>query len=81
MQERLMSVKEVAALLDVSTYTIHRLKDKPGGIPAYKVGRLVKFKPSEVEDYIARQAVKPVEPPESFVKNRFKYVPGMKVVS
>lgn len=80
MSEPMITTQQVADMLGVSIYTIYRLKDKPGGIPAYKVGTLVRFKPSEVEDYIARHAVKPAERPEPFIKNRFRYVPGMKVV-
>ena len=80
MLEPMITANEVAAMLGVSVYTIHRLKSKPGGIPAYKVGGCVRFKRAEVEAYIAAQAVKPVEKPEPFIKGHFHYVPGMKVV-
>lgn len=80
MTESMLTVQQVADMLGVSIYHIYRLKDKPGGIPAYKIGRCVRFKPSEVEAYISSQAVKPAEKPEPFVKTRFHYVPGMRVV-
>ena len=81
MNEPMITVQQVADMLGVSVYTVYRLKDKPNGLPAYKVAGCIRFKPSEVEAYIAAQAVKPVEKPEPFVKTRFRYVPGMKVVS
>lgn len=80
MHEPMMTATEVAELLGVSVYTVHRLKSKPGGIPAYKVGGSVRFKRDEVEAYIKGQAVKPVEKAEPFIKGHFRYVPGMKVV-
>lgn len=79
--ERMIDAKEVAELLGVNPNTVYHMKDKPGGLPAYRVGRLVRFKLSEVEEYIERQAVKPAEPDRPFCLNRFQYVPGMKVVS
>lgn len=81
MTESMLSVQQVAAQLGVSIYTIYRLKDKQGGLPAYKVGSCVRFKPSEVEAYIAAQAVKPAVKETPFPgMRRFQYVPGMKVV-
>lgn len=81
MQEPMMTVKEVADLLGVSIYTIHRLKEKPSGLRAYRVGRCVRFKRSEVEEYLACHAVDPVFYESGKPKGvRFKYVPGMKVV-
>ena len=46
--ESLMTAQEVASMLGVSIYTVHRLKFKPGGLPAYKVGGCVRFKRGEV---------------------------------
>lgn len=80
MIEPMMTAQQVADLLGVSVYTVYREKDKPNGLPAYKVAGCIRFKPAEVEVYIASQAVKPAERPEPFVKTRFHYVPGMKVV-
>lgn len=44
MLESMMTVREVAELLGISADTIYRLKDRPDGIPAYKVGVGLRFK-------------------------------------
>ena len=80
MLESMITVNEVATMLGVSVNTVHRLKSKPDGLPAYKVGGCVRFRRDEVEAYVKRQAVKPVVKAEPYVKGRFHYVPGMKVV-
>ncbi len=80
MNETMMSVKEVAELLNISVYTVYRLKDKPDGPKAYKVGGCVRFKRSEVNDYLTKCTVAPVITPKPHQRARFKYVPGMKVV-
>lgn len=80
MLEPMMTINEVAAMLGVSSKTIYRLKNKPDGIRAYKVGGCVRFMRSEVEAYIQSQVVKPVVKAEPFIKGHFHYVPGMKVV-
>lgn len=79
--EPMITAQEVADKLGVSVYTIHRLKFKPGGLKAYRVGRCVRFKPDEVNAYIAAQAVEAVQPTPGFAVGRFQYKPGMKVVS
>ena len=80
MLEPMITANEVAEMLGVSIYTVHKLKNKPNGLPAYKIAGCVRFKRSEVAEYIERQAVKPVEKAEPFIKGHFHYVPGMKVV-
>lgn len=82
MTEPMISVNEVAERLGVSPDTIYRLKNKPNGLRAYRVGRCIRFRPEEVDAYIAAQAVEPVTQPMPFGKqiHRFRYVPGMKVV-
>jgi len=53
--ERWLSVEEIAAHLGVSKETIYRClekKDKGNGIPANRIGRLWKFKASEVDQWI-----------------------------
>ena len=80
--EKLMSAKDVAALFGVSVDTIHRLAHKKGGLKGYKVGGSTRFRPSDVEEYINSQEIKPPEKQTPFPgMKRFKYVPGMKVVS
>jgi len=80
MLEPMMSIDEVAELLGVSIRTVQRLRNKPGQIPSYKIAGCVRFKRDEVEAYIRRQMFKPPGKAEPFVKGRFHYVPGMKVV-
>lgn len=54
--ERWLSVEEIAAHLGVSKETIYRWLEKDGNrrIPANRMGRLWKFKASEVDEWIRR---------------------------
>ena len=49
--ERWLSVEEIGAHLGVSKETIYRWLEKKK-MPAHRVGRLWKFKASEVDDWI-----------------------------
>ncbi|MCK6600086.1 MAG: helix-turn-helix domain-containing protein [Bdellovibrionaceae bacterium] len=49
--ERWLSVEEIAAHLGVSKETIYRWLERKK-VPAHRVGRLWKFKASEVDDWI-----------------------------
>lgn len=49
--ERWLSVEEIAAHLGISKETIYRWVEREK-IPAHKVGRLWKFKASEVDQWI-----------------------------
>ena len=53
MNQPLLTAQEVAEQLKVNACTIYRLKDKPDGIRAYKVGNLLRFRPEDVEAYLA----------------------------
>lgn len=81
MDEKLLSAAELAERLGVSVYTIHRMAHKKDGLKAYKVGSLTRFKPSDVEAYLAAREIKAPEKPAAFPHQRFTYKPGMKVVS
>lgn len=51
MQDRWLSVDEIAAYLGVKRDSVYNwIKDKR--LPAHKVGRLWKFKISEVDDWV-----------------------------
>lgn len=54
--ERWLSVEEIAGHLGVSKETIYRWleKDRNRRIPANRIGRLWKFKASEVDEWIRR---------------------------
>ncbi len=81
MNQTMLKPKEVADMLGVSVYTVHRLKFKPDGLRAYKVAGAVRFKPEDVEAYLEAQKVKPVVKAEAMPDiRRFTYVPGMRVV-
>lgn len=77
MNQTMLKPKEVADMLGVSVYTVHRLKFKPDGLRAGSV----RFKPEDVEAYLEAQKVKPVVKAEAMPGiRRFTYVPGMRVV-
>lgn len=50
-EDRWMSVDEIAQYLGVSKETIYRWLDR-GSIPAHRIGKLWKFKSSEVDDWV-----------------------------
>ncbi|MCG8610368.1 MAG: helix-turn-helix domain-containing protein [Pseudomonadales bacterium] len=50
-QDRWLSIAEISQYLGVSTDTIYKWIDKKG-LPAYKVGRLWKFKAEEIDQWV-----------------------------
>lgn len=81
MRESMITAKEVAERLGVSVHTVYRLKDKPDGIPAYRLAGCIRFRPDEVDAYIEGHAVKPAVKKDPMPgMRRFQYTPGMKVV-
>lgn len=81
MDEKMLSPNELAKMWGVSVHTIHRLANSKNGLKAYKIGSLTRFKPSDVEAYLAANEIKVPEQPRDFACERFTYKPGMKVVS
>ena len=51
--ERWLSVEEIAAHLGISKETIYRWLEKKK-VPAHRVGRLWKFKASEVDNWVKK---------------------------
>lgn len=47
----LLTIEEVAKLLSVSTKTVRRLR-----IPCVRLGRLLRFRPSDVERFLATRS-------------------------
>ena len=45
----MMTTQQVAELLGVSADTVYRLKEKPDGLRAYRVGHSLRFRRDEVE--------------------------------
>lgn len=52
-QPEFLTVEEVANLLRVTKMTVYRTIDR-GEIPYYRLGRLKRFRRSDVEDYLTR---------------------------
>jgi excisionase family DNA binding protein len=53
--EHLISVEEVARILDVSTSTLYQWRVRRKGPPSYSIGGSVKYRRSEVEAWIGNQ--------------------------
>lgn len=53
----MLSVKQVAELLNISIFTIYRLARK-GEIPSYGIGRCIRFAEDEILRYIRKGEVK-----------------------
>ena len=51
-KEKWSSAKEIADYLGVKLDTLYKWIDRGKGVPAHKVGRLWKFKVSEVDDWV-----------------------------
>jgi predicted DNA-binding transcriptional regulator AlpA len=55
--EKLVGVEELAEWLGVEVKTVYWLNTTGKGPKRYKIGKLIKYKPSEVEEWIREQAV------------------------
>lgn len=51
--EKWLSVEEIADHLGISKETVYRWLER-GKIPAHRIGKLWKFKASEVDDWVMR---------------------------
>ena len=61
-RQPLLSVKEVAELLQVSVRTIYDWRYQGLGPPAIMIGRLVRFEPNEIDRWLASQKGSSWEP-------------------
>jgi len=57
-EDRLWTAEEVAAYLGLHPQTVYT-KSRLGEIPSFKIGRALRFKPTEVREW-AEQNAKPV---------------------
>ncbi|HZX10397.1 MAG TPA: helix-turn-helix domain-containing protein [Acidobacteriota bacterium] len=57
MDERWLSVDEVAEYLGIKRFTVYKWV-KRSGLPARKIGRLLKFKKSEIDTWVETQDAK-----------------------
>lgn len=55
---RWLSTKEASARLGITLRTLYRLIDE-GQVPAYKFGRVIRLKESEVDEFIESARVEP----------------------
>jgi len=51
-QEKMLSVDELAELLGVPRCTVYRWSSDRTGPPAYRVGRFLRYRPTEVESWL-----------------------------
>ncbi|HXH74061.1 MAG TPA: helix-turn-helix domain-containing protein [Bacteriovoracaceae bacterium] len=51
--EKWLSVEEIADHLGISKETVYRWLEK-GKIPAHRVGKLWKFRPSEIDEWVLK---------------------------
>jgi len=57
MDQRWLSVDEVAAYLGIKRFTVYKWVERLG-LPAHKIGRLLKFRKSEIDDWVKTQDTK-----------------------
>lgn len=62
--ERWLSVEEIAAHLGVASITVYRWLEKER-VPAHRMGKLWKFKASEVDSWIAKGGATTVQSEKS----------------
>jgi excisionase family DNA binding protein len=69
-RERLMTVAEVAEYVSCSVSTVRRLAAR-GAIPHYRLGKMVRFRRSDVEGWLAlhREGALPDEAPRVALTN------------
>jgi len=53
--EMLLNTKQVAAIIGLSPVTLEHLRLKGGGINFIKIGRTVRYRKSDVENWMAAQ--------------------------
>lgn len=55
-----MSTKEAASALGLTPRTLYRLIDE-GQLPAYRFGRVIRLKQSEIDSFVAQSQISPGE--------------------
>ena len=53
-----LSTKEAARRLGVTPRTLYRFIDE-GGLPAYRLGRVIRLKQADIDEYIERCRIEP----------------------
>ena len=85
--ESMLTKRDACELLSVSPKTIDRIV-RDGDLPAYRVRGQMRYKASDIEEYLKRSVV--AVPPKALLQRkkyarhkdeeRSRYVPGMRVV-
>ena len=60
--EEPIDAEEAAKMLGVTARTVTRLAER-GEIPGFRVGRLWRFRPSDIREYIEKQLRRPPDKP------------------
>lgn len=55
-----LSTKEAAAALGLIPRTLYRLIDE-GQLPAYRFGRVIRLKQTEIDEFVAKSQIEPGE--------------------
>ena len=55
-----LSTKEAASALGLTPRTLYRLIDE-GQLPAYRFGRVIRLKQSEIDDFVGQSKIEPGE--------------------
>lgn len=55
-----LSTKEAASALGLTPRTLYRLIDE-GQLPAYRFGRVIRLKQSEIDDFVGSSRIEPGE--------------------
>ncbi len=53
-----LSTKEAAAALGLTPRTLYRLIDE-GQLPAYRFGRVIRLKQTEIDEFVGRSRIEP----------------------
>lgn len=60
MEDRWLSVEEIAEHLGITRYTVYKWVSRLG-LPSHKIGRLLKFSKSEIDEWVKRHDVKMIK--------------------
>ena len=59
-RKELLKIEDVAGILRTSKFFVYRAVER-GEIPAYKIGRLIRFDPAAIEKWIGENNYEPKE--------------------
>jgi len=61
MNDRWLSVEEIAEYLGITRYTVYKWVGRLG-LPTHKIGRLLKFSKSEIDEWVKKHGLKMAKP-------------------